>query len=65
MKELSANKENIRIDTFLASELDISRSKIQKLIKNDKIKVNDQKVTNNYLVNLNDHITIDHIRYLE
>ena len=51
--------ENIRIDTYLADKLDISRSKIQKLIKNDKIHVNNKTISSNYKVCINDNITID------
>ena len=30
---ITSEKENIRIDQYLTEELDISRSKVQKLIK--------------------------------
>ena len=33
---LEANKENVRLDQYLSEELEISRSKIQKLIKDSK-----------------------------
>ena len=43
MKELKVEENNIRLDTFIASKLDISRSKVQKLIKQDKVLVNKKK----------------------
>ncbi len=59
MKEVVSDKDNIRIDIYLANVLDISRSKIQKLIKNDKILVNNEKVSCNYLLNINDVILVN------
>lgn len=47
-----------RIDSYLANKLEVSRSKIQKLIKQDLILVNDKSVSNNYVVKLNDHILV-------
>ena len=35
-----SDKDNIRLDSYLTEELDVSRSKIQKLIKSDKVLVN-------------------------
>lgn len=48
-----------RIDSYLAEELDVSRSKIQKLIKQGLILVNDKVVSNNYVVKLGDAIVIN------
>jgi 23S rRNA pseudouridine1911/1915/1917 synthase len=50
-----------RIDKFLAysSELDFSRSYIQKLIKNSSIKVNDEQCKSNYKIKTDDIIHID------
>ncbi len=48
-----------RIDIYLSKKLDISRSKIQKLIKNAQILVNDQKVSASYKVAENDLIKIN------
>lgn len=53
------DNENLRIDTYLSNELDISRSKIQKLIKEEKVLVNDKVVSNNYKVKLDDEIIVD------
>lgn len=53
-----------RIDSYLATKLDISRSKIQKLIKEEKVLVNDKVISANYLVKLNDQIQVnDELNY--
>ena len=52
-------EENIRIDTYLSNKLDISRSKIQKLIDEEKITVNGKVIKSNYKTKLNDEIEID------
>ena len=59
MKELKVEENNIRLDTFIASKLDISRSKVQKLIKQDKVLVNKKKENSSYLVNCGDVIEIN------
>lgn len=51
--------ENIRLDQYLSDNLDISRSKIQKLLKQNKIIVNDQVEKSSYLIKLGDIIDID------
>ena len=56
--EIKVEKNNIRLDSFLKDELDISRSKVQKLIKNGRIMVNDKEANSNYLVKENDVITV-------
>jgi len=57
--ELEVTKDNIRIDQYLANELDFSRSKIQKLIKQEKILVNGKVVSSSYLVRVGDSILIN------
>ena len=47
-----------RIDTFLIQKLDISRSKIQKLIKDEIILVNDLPTKNSYMLKEDDVITV-------
>ncbi len=59
MKEVIVEENNIRLDTYLASKLDISRSKVQKLIKEDKVTVNDKKLNGSYLVNISDVIKVN------
>ena len=59
MKEVKVEKNNIRLDTYIANTLDISRSKVQKLIKQEKVLVNNKQENNSYLVNTGDIITID------
>jgi len=56
---LMSEKENIRIDQYLTEELDISRSKIQKLIKEEKVSVNGKLINNNYKVKINDEIEVN------
>lgn len=58
MKIEVKNDEIIRIDKFLASNTDLSRSKIQKLINNDKVLVNNKIVNNSYKVSIGDKIEI-------
>ena len=56
--EIKVEKNNIRLDNFLKDELDISRSKVQKLIKDGRILVNDKEANSNYLVKENDVIQV-------
>lgn len=57
--EIEVTKDNIRLDIYLSEETDISRSKIQKLIKQDKILVNDKSVNSSYSVKIGDVVTIN------
>ena len=52
MKVETDSKE--RIDSYLSNELEISRSKVQKLIKEEKVLVNGKTVNSSYQVRLND-----------
>lgn len=61
--KIISEKENIRIDNYLIDILNISRSKIQEMIKDKKILVNDKIVKNSYIVKLNDEITYE--EYIE
>ena len=56
------NEENIRIDNYIASKTDISRSKIQDLIKQEKIFVNDKPTRNSYKTKFNDVISIEYVK---
>ena len=59
MEKIVVEEEKLRIDTFLANKLDISRSKVQKLIKENKILVNGKSTTNNYLTVIGDIIDVN------
>lgn len=64
MQTITINDQiNIRIDTYLIDILNFSRSKIQKMLKENYILVNDKTVKNSYLLKTGDIITID--EYLE
>lgn len=48
-----------RVDSYLAKELNISRSKIQKLIKQGLVTVNEKVVSSNYIVKCGDFISVN------
>ena len=49
---------DIRIDKYLIEVLEISRSKIQKMIENGNILVNNKSVKNSYIVRVDDEIKV-------
>ena len=51
--------EKIRIDKYLSEKLDLSRSKIQKLIDNKKVIVNNKPVSANYKIKMGDLIDVN------
>ncbi len=51
-----AEKECRRLDIFLMEELDLSRSKVEQLIKDGHVLVNDKKVKPSYSVKIGDKI---------
>lgn len=58
--EVLESQAGIRIDKFLVEELpELSRSYIQKLIKEDEITVNGKKIKSNYKVNADDLVVIN------
>lgn len=57
--EIRSEENNIRIDKYLASNLDLSRSKVQKLIEEEKVLVNGKVVNNSYKVMIDDLITVN------
>ena len=50
---------NERIDSYLSTELDFSRSKVVKMIKNNEILVNDKPTKNSYVLRQGDSVTIN------
>lgn len=58
MQEFIVEESNDRIDTYLSKKLDISRSKVSKMLENN-ILVNDKKVKNSYIVKENDVIKVE------
>ena len=57
MQDLIVDINDERIDTYLSKKLNISRSKVGKMLENN-ILVNDKKVKNSYTVKENDKIKI-------
>ena len=51
------NDENKRIDSYLIEKLNLSRSKIQNMIKNKQILVNNKETKNSYILKNGDIIT--------
>lgn len=52
-------EEGKRLDSFLSLELEISRSKVQKLIKEGKVFVNGKVVNSSYQVRVDDEIEVN------
>lgn len=52
------DNDGIRLDKYLMDKLDVSRSKIQKLVDSESILVNGIKTKSSYVVKLNDTIEI-------
>lgn len=48
-----------RLDLYLSEKLDLSRSKVQKLIKDEQVTVNNKLVNVSYQVKLDDEIEVD------
>ena len=63
MSDMISDVSGIRIDQYLTSKLNITRSKIEKMIKEGYVKVNGNIVKKSYILNLNDEISID--EYIE
>lgn len=59
--QITSNKSNIRIDAYLSEETEYTRSKIQKLIKDEQITVNNKKVNSSYKLKENDIININEL----
>lgn len=57
--KLKSDADDIRIDTYISSQVDLTRSYIQKLIKDSLIKVGDKCVKPSYKTKTGDMITIN------
>lgn len=57
--EVKLEAAGTRIDVFLSQELGLSRSKIQKLIKENLVEVNGKAISSNYTVKVEDQIMVD------
>ena len=55
---IETEEELIRLDKYLIDKLDISRSKVQEMIKQDLVLVNEKVVKNSYILKLDDEIKI-------
>lgn len=59
MQEYIVNKSGERIDNYLANITELSRTKISKMIKENKILVNDKKIKTSYTLKENDIIKME------
>lgn len=59
MQEYIVNKAGERIDNYLANITELSRTKIAKMIKENKILVNDKKIKTSYTLKENDIIKME------
>lgn len=56
--EITEEKDLVRIDKFLIDKLDLSRSKVQEMIKQDLVLVNGKTTKNSYILRLNDAVEV-------
>ena len=59
--KLEVNENNVRLDVYLTKNTELSRTKIQKLIKEGNVLVNNVVCSANYKVKENDIIEIENI----
>lgn len=57
--KIIVNKDNIRLDIYLTEVLNMSRSKIQKIIKNGKISCNGKILSSNYIVSTDEILDVE------
>ena len=53
-------EDDIRLDNYLAKEMEVSRSSISKMIKNGEVLVNGKNLKGGYLVKIGDNIEVNH-----
>ena len=58
--KFKAIEDNIRLDNFLCSNIDTSRSQITKMIKNHEVLVNGNDVKAGYMLKVGDEIVVNH-----
>lgn len=56
--KIESDEDLVRLDKYLIDKLNISRNKVQEMIKQDLIMVNDKLVKNSYKLKLNDIVII-------
>lgn len=56
--KIEEEKDLVRLDKFLFDNLDISRSKVQEMIKEKLVKVNDKFVKSSYVLRINDVVLV-------
>lgn len=59
--EIIVDEKGKRLDVYISENTEYSRSKVQKLIENENILVNDKKTSSNYITKENDKITISYV----
>ncbi len=59
--EIKVEESNVRLDQYLTKKLDYSRSKVEKLIKEKNILVNNKETKKSYILKENDIINIKEI----
>ncbi|MBP3461754.1 MAG: RluA family pseudouridine synthase [Bacilli bacterium] len=59
--EIKVEESNVRLDQYLTKKLDYSRSKVEKLIKENNILVNNKETKKSYILKENDIINIKEI----
>ena len=59
--EYQVKENDIRLDMFLASSMNVSRSQVTKMIKLGEVLVNDKKVKSGFLLSVGDKVLVNHV----